>query len=343
MKLNSARAFEKHLEDAYPQHFSNLYLILIKEDDERYLCVKTAETALSRILSNPKMSTLIRPATKWKMGNLLGELQSPGFFDAVRLLIVQEIENYSKEDLDELHEYLKKPNPAVKLVLSSATLSRASNFYKHCEKIGVILELAEEKPWEKEKNVSEWLLHRLKQNNKTWQPEALQTLLRQIGPNKAILEQEVFKLVCYVGDRPSISREDVAAICLTQNVQNTWLFGESLLKKDFKTALEASRGAISDGANIIQVMRLLRSQFTTQLQIATILENGMGPAEVISQYPYMKGSLLERNLQIAGQLGSDKLKKGVLEIDKTELLAKNSQEDSQLLADQLIFNLTRVL
>lgn len=343
MKITSSRAFEKHLNDAYPNHFANLYLIIVKEDDERRLAVKTAEKMLSKILSNPHISIESRPAAKWKIGSLLEELQSSGFFDSTRLIIVQDVHDYVKDDLDLLHEYLKKPNPDVKLVLSCSTFSRVSNFYKLCEKEGVILDIAEEKPWEKEKNVAEWLQTRSKEYGKTWQSQALQTLMRQVGPDKGILEQELFKLACYIGERTAITAEDVAAICLTQNVQNAWLLGESLLKKDFKSALEASRAAIADGGNIIQIMRQARSQFATMLQIATILENGMGTSEVVNQYSYMRGSILERNLQIAKQLGSERLKKSILAIDNTELRAKNSQEDPQLLADQLIFNLAQTL
>lgn len=343
MKLNSSRAFEKHLEDAYPKHFAGLYLIVAKEDEERRLAIKTAEKMLSKILTNPKMSMESRTANKWRMGDLLGELQSAGFFDPIRLVFVHEIQDYSKEDLDKLYEYLKNPNASVKLIMSCSSFSKVSNFYKLCEKEGIILDIAEEKPWEKEKNVADWLAHRSKEHGKTWQQQALQALLRQIGPDKGVLEQELFKLVCYVGERTTITAEDVATICLTQNVQNAWLLGESLLKKDIKGALEASRAAISDGGNIIQMMRQARSQFATQLQIATILENGMGASEVVQQYPYMKGSILERNLQIAQLTGSEKLKKGILAIDATELHAKNSQTDPQFLADQLIFNLARIL
>jgi DNA polymerase-3 subunit delta len=335
--------FEKHLEDAHPKHFSAIYLIIAKEDEERRLAVKAAEKHISKILNNPKMSTESRPAAKWKIGDLLGELQSSGFFDSTRLVIVHDIDDYNKDDLDLLYDYIKRHNPAVKLVMTCSTFSKASNFYKTCEKEGVILEIAEEKPWEKEKNVAEWLAHRSKEHGKSWHPQALQALLKQVGPDKGVLEQELFKLICYVGDRPNIAAEDVSAVCLTQNIQNTWLLGESLLKKDFKCALEASRAAIEDGSNIIQMMRQARSQFSTHLQIATILENGMGTAEVVNQYPYMKGSLLERNLQTARQLGTEKLKKAILAIDETELQAKNSQTDPQFLADQLIFNLTRIL
>ncbi len=343
MKLTSSRAFEKHLEDAHPKHFSSIYLINVKEDEERRLAVKAAEKQIGKILSNPKLSTESRAAAKWKMSDLLGELQSSGFFDATRLVIVTDIDDYNKEDLDLLYEYLKNTNPAVKLVMTCSTFSKVSNFYKTCEKEGVILEIGEEKPWEKEKNVADWLAHRSKEHGKAWQPQALQALLKQVGPDKGVLEQELFKLLCFVGDRPNITAEDVSAVCLVQNIQNTWLLGESLLKKDFKGALEASRAAIEDGSNIIQMMRQMRSQFATQLQIATILENGMGAGEVASQYPYMKGSLLERNLQTAHQLGAEKLKNAILALDETELQAKNSQTDPQFLADQLIFNLTRIL
>lgn len=343
MKLTSTRAFEKHLEDAYPKHFAAHYLLMIKEDEERRLAAKTAERILSKLLTHPKMSTESKPANKWKIGDLLGELLSSGFFDATRLILVHEIEDYNKEDLDKLIPYLENPNPSIKLVLTTSGISKASNFYKLCEKNGVVLEIGEEKPWEKEKNVVEWLNHRAKEHGKSWHPQALQTLFKQIGPDKSILEQELFKLVCYVGERPTVTAQDVLDVCLTQNVQNNWLLGESLLKKDFKTALEASRAALEEGANIIQIIRLVRSQFATQLQIATILENGMGPAEVVGQFPYMKGSMLERNLQIAQRLGSEKLKKGLMAIDSTELQAKNSQVDPQFLADQLIFNLTRTL
>jgi DNA polymerase-3 subunit delta len=91
---------------------------------------------------------------------------------------------------------------------------------------------------------------------------------------------------------------------------------------------------------LIVLLRQLRSQFQTEIQICTILAQGGGASEVTRQFTYMKGCILERHMALAQSYGLQNCKNGLLSIDETELQAKNSALEASLLADLLMIKLT---
>ncbi|MBS4168292.1 hypothetical protein [Parachlamydia sp. AcF125] len=68
--------------------------------------------------------------------------------------------------------------------------------------------------------------------------------------------------------------------------------------------------------------------------------SGGNLADIAAQFPYMKGAILKKNLQMARAYGLERFKKGMMLIDETELLAKNSGADSACLAERLLIKLT---
>lgn len=340
MKYTNLRAFEKHIESAAPNHFSNLYLILSKDSYER----KKACDHLTKMLigkgNNPDLCLHIFDGEVHSIETILTELHSIGFFAKQRVIVVHNSDKLDKNATTKLENYFKSPSPSTYLVITAPTLNRATNFYKNGEKIGVMLDVPEEKPWEKEKSLQEWIHLEVGTKGKKIDPKACQCLLKQLGTDQNLLENELEKLCCYVGEREEITLRDIGAICSAVNIENGWQLGEAIFRKDVSSALRISKALLSDGTNLIALLRQIRSQFQTEYQISSLLSNGGTSQDVVQQFPYMKGQILERHLQMAQSYGMQKFKKGLLKIDETELSAKNSMQDPDFLAERLIITLT---
>lgn len=166
--------------------------------------------------------------------------------------------------------------------------------------------------------------------------QVCQFLLKQLGTDQSLLYQEIEKLFCYVGDRSEITLQDVSMISTSVNVENVWQLGDAIFRCDVNSALRISKALLNDGTALLALLRQIRSQFQTKFQICSILKNGGTSAEVVQQYPYMKGNILERNMQMALNYGMPRFKKGMIKIDETELQAKNSGADSDILLELLI-------
>lgn len=339
MKYSTLTAFEKHLVGAAPNHFAEVYLILAKESFARKQAIDRLSKLVIKEESSGEFCLQIFDAERQPIDLILQELETLSFFIKKRLIVVHNVEAFDKASTTKLESYLANPNRSVCLVLTASSVNRNTTFYKKTEKAGVILDVAEEKPWEREKSMVEWLRAEAALAGKQMTPQTCQLMVKQLGTDQALLHGEMQKLICYVGEKSSIEERDISAICVSINLENIWQLGEALFRRDAATALRISKNFLSEGTALIAFLRQIRSQFQTEYQVCSILSRGGTAAEVAQEFPYMKGAILDRHIQQSQAYGMQRFKEGLLAIDETELKAKNSSADPDLLAERLIIKL----
>jgi len=340
LKYTILSAFEKHLESAAPNHLSDIYLIMGKEAFVRKQAVDRLIALVLRGEPSPELCIFQFDAERQPVESVLQELEMLAFFVKKRLVVVRNADAYNKDATLKLETYFASPNRTVCLVLEAAAINRATTFYKNAEKVGVLLDIAEEKPWEREKSVAEWLRNESNRMEKVMAPSTAQQLVKQLGTDQALLHSELQKLVCYVGDRTSIEAKDVSIMCGSVNHDNAWQLGEAIFNFESATALRISKALLLDGVALIALLRQIRSQFQTEYQVCSILTAGGSASDVGQEFPYMKGAILERHVRQSQSYGMARFRKGLLAIDATELQAKNSGTDPDFLAELLIVKLT---
>jgi len=340
MKYNQLRAFEKHLQEAAPQHLLPVYLILGKEDFARKEALDGAIKMILEEAKNPKLCCKVFNPPQNSLQDVIAELEAFSFFEERKVVVAHQIEKWVKGDLSGLELFFSRPVKGVTLLLSSAALAANTNLYKKIEKAGAILDLPEEKAWEKEKSMQAWLIQQAARSGKKMDGMTAQTFVKQVGTDQATLGQELEKVICFIDQREAITPKDVALVCPINHSETIWQLGEALFKRDAGGALRISKGLLADGSPFLGLLRQIRSQFQTEYQISCILAEGGSPADVAQSYPYMKGAILEKHLHNARGYGKDKFREALLAIDATELMAKNSGADEDLLNEHLIYKLT---
>lgn len=334
VKINNLRAFEKHVGDSAPNHFSNVYLLISKEPYER-------KSALDKLRAHLQHEPKTFDGDSLNAGEVLDELNSLSFFSKQNVVIIHNVDKPKKADLQALEDYFVKPNSRSFLLMTATSFSAATNFYKKVEKVGVIMDIPAEKPWEREKTVAEWLHYTAAAMGKKISMPVCQALIKQAGSDQAVLEQELHKLVCYIGDRAEITLNDARAICLVTNTETIWQLGDAIFRRDAGTAIRIFRSLENEGSHFLSLLRQIRGQFQTGLQISSIISQGGTPDQVTALFPYMKGGILDRNIKTVREYGLNRYVKGLQLIDETDLQAKNSGGDTDLLTDMLIVRLTQ--
>lgn len=340
MKYDQLKAFEKHLEGSFPHHFSNLYMILAKDEGERKIAV---EKLLNFLLADSKdrsLSLVNFDGEKLDLESVFSELNTNSLFGGKRVILVHNGDKLQKKQMEAFQHYFAHPSRKHYLAISAASINRNTNFYKQAEKAGVIFDQGEEKPWEKEKRLVEWIFGRVAENKKQISPQVCQCLIKQIGTDQILLEQELQKLFCFASDRQEITLQDLSAVCVSVNIESVWQLGDALFRKDAKTSLKIMKDQLDDGVVLLTLLRQIRSQFQTEFHVCSILSSGGNSQDIAAEFPYMKGAILDKHIQTAGRFGMDSFKKAILAIDETELMAKNSIADASYLAERLIISLT---
>ncbi|NGX42863.1 MAG: hypothetical protein K940chlam7_01151 [Chlamydiae bacterium] len=340
MKYSNLRSFQKHLQEAAPQHFVPVYMLLGKDDFDRKEAVQQLVPALLGKSKPPDHALRVFDGERLSIDEVEQDLHSMTLFADRRVVLINHAEKLNKQATSKLEKYFENPNPSLFLVISASTINRATRFYKNAEKMGIVLDIAEEKPWEKENSLAQKVVEKVQKQGKTIDQNTSRYLIKYAGMDQASLQQEVEKLICYVGERSQITEEDICAICTGVNTKNVWQLGDAIFRRDAKLALSVANGLLADGESFFGLVRLIRSQFQTKFRICSIFLAGGGDAEVQKQFPYMRGQILQQNTQLARSYGTDRFRKGLLAIDHSELLAKNSGLSYPLLFERLIFTLT---
>ncbi len=339
MKYDNLSAFEKHLTDTPSQQFKPLYLVLGKEAFE---CQEATQLLLRFLLPSHsrELSLSTWEASQLEEDALWTALHTRSLFCETRVIWIQQADKLKKSIQEGLEKFLARPQSSLHLILSASTWQKNTAFYKAMDQVGVILELAEIKPWEKEKRLAEWINKQAMAARKLMSYQVCQSLVRQLGCDSSVLTQELEKLFCFCEGKKEITQQDVEAICTKQQHESIWQLGEALFRRDTHVALQMAHAFLHNGHALLPLLRQLRSQFQTEYQISLLLAQGKRGPDITQEFPYMKGQILERHMWQAQHYGLDALKQGLLLLDATEMRVKNSQIEEKILIELLIVQLT---
>ncbi|MBS0622608.1 MAG: hypothetical protein JSR80_06585 [Verrucomicrobia bacterium] len=184
------------------------------------------------------------------------ELQTPSLFFTQETIIVREVDKLASTTLEWIIDYAEtaKGKPLVLL----ATALRPGKLQQAVGLGGVVVDLTQVAPWEKERKALSWL------KEQGLEDLAARLLLSRVGAERALLLGEVEKLRTYVGEG-SIAESAVADLAVGIPNEAIWELGKALLARDNK--------------HIVRVWRSLRAQEVAPIAIVAALKVQMRRAE----------------------------------------------------------------
>ncbi len=241
MKYVKIDPFEKHLEEALPDHPSELYFILMEDPFERSFLAKG-------ICRKIGLDVIHCESEK-----LLEELESPSLFSEKRVLVCD--------------TPTEKEIPKANDLIMIFTGKSPPLFYKGMEKMGTTLDLSGEKPWDRKNRLQRWLLGRAREKGKILSDDGVAYLLDFSHADFSTLLQELDKVVVYSGEEKILTLEMIKTICTIDPVQDGWQLSEAVVLG----------GPIHFGeTDLYALIGQLRYQLQLGLQIASAKE----PAKV---------------------------------------------------------------
>lgn len=319
MRYTQMEAFYKHLKGSAPHHLCRIYLICCSDPYER-------KAALDRVLSYLKgPDSLVSHfcAGDAPFGKVLDALNSPKLFGGDPLVVVDEVD---KKLHDALSPWFVEPLEYGYLFMTSKTRVNHSFAEKH----GVVLDLTQEKPWEREKR---WIttLHEMAQNaGKKINQDAAQLLLERLDSDAALVSNEMYKLLCYSADRSVVSRADVEEVCRVSKNYSLWHVADELIwEKNFR----ASAADLSDSSFFYGLLAALRQQLQIGLRMSALIEAQVPLSEWKAHFPKIWPKALERKARIAQRFCAKYFRNGLNLVFEMELLAKNGQVPTEALID----------
>ncbi len=183
MRYTQLSAFQKHLASAAPHNLCRVYLISCVDSFER----KSALDSLISYAASPDAQVIRYVSGETSVTEILDALNSPRLFGGEPIVVVDEID---KKLHDALSPHFKEPLSFGYLFLGS----KGKIGSPFIETQGVILDLTEEKPWDREKRLAEKLQAMAKSAGMRLSADALPLILERVEGDAALLAQEMEKL-----------------------------------------------------------------------------------------------------------------------------------------------------
>jgi DNA polymerase-3 subunit delta len=325
MKYQNVQAFEKHLQEAFPEHLSRVYMVVGPCDFERKRLIERIVEVIKR--KEADLSTVSYQTSNVALSQVFEQLNTRPMLGGQAMVILEEIEKLKKNDCEALAEYLARPSPFAYLILGGASLKGLGELYQKGKKELVLLDLSEEKPWDRERRLKEGLAWQASKAGKQLKADVAAYLLEWIGPDVPSLEQELSKLLCYVGERQKIELDDVRAISSSREKSGGWHLAESLVWTG------ASSPPPSDLSSLFALIGQIRYHLELGAQFQALLELGVPPQEIATHLPQVRSASFDKFFPIARQKPSGYFQRGLSLLFELELGCKNSAGDPLLLFD----------
>ncbi|MDE3045685.1 MAG: hypothetical protein KGJ02_03475 [Verrucomicrobiota bacterium] len=301
----------KHLKVAGPHLLSRVYLLCVPDDFERGQLFQ----AILRPLLTPDHSLQRFSGEGLDQRAFFDHLQTPSLFGGEPIAVLDEVEKLPKKSFS-----LPSMSFGYLLMGSRGKTPLAAAV----EKEGVVLDLLDEKPWEKEKRQQQLLEARAKSAGKTLTPEVIPLLFERLEKESSTLESELDKLICYVGDKNVIDRNDVLAISAESRTSTIWHTAEDLVWE--------GKGLL-DESEFHALVPALRSQLQLGLKIATLLSQNASSEEWSQALPRVFPRTLEKRTSQAAKLGLPYFVKGLEALFDIELKSRTGSQQYGALLD----------
>ncbi|CEK13334.1 DNA polymerase III, delta subunit [Chthonomonas calidirosea] len=151
--------------------------------------------------------------------------------------------------------------------------------------------------------VQKWLLQKAREENKNFEPEALELLITTTGQELYALEQELAKLFAYTGTRSTITKADVQTLATDTPEEVIFAAVDAVVKRQTELALhllaELHRYDPKPQAVAAKFLALLARQFRLLWQAKLLIERRIHPSQV-SHLPEDIATELPKEASITG-------------------------------------------
>jgi DNA polymerase-3 subunit delta len=164
------------------------------------------------------------------------------------------------------------------LLLTAIQVDRRTRLYKRFEEMGAALYLGLERDRSgkiSRENLLEFMTQRLRQTGRNLDSRARETILARAGDDLRAFQQELDKLVLFVGDRSSIRAEDVEAIVTDQG--EGWVFDltRAIAERDARAALMQLGRLLAHGEHPLKILATVSAEARRLLYARQLLETDL--------------------------------------------------------------------
>lgn len=189
-----------------------------------------------------------------------------------------------------------------------------------------------------DRDIPSWVNNRIAKRGATIAPEALDLFIGYVGGTLRALINEIEKLFIYLGDRTSITAEDVGSVIGASKNWNVFELQKALGEKKLDRSIEIAERMIRAGEPLQLTVTMLTRYFTILwrlLELRARSKDQTTMAREVGVAPFFIGEYLSAT----SRFGLPGVRNAFAALLSTDLALKTSRADHEVLASLLLMSI----
>ena len=188
--------------------------------------------------------------------------------------------------------------------------------------------------------VPAWIAARVRLKQKDASPEACRMLQAYVGNSLRSLDNEIDKLLIYIGERKEITGEDIAAVVGASKGFTVFDLQNCIGKKDMKESLTVLARMLEAGESPQLIIVMLTRFFTTLLRISELKQRRIPDSQFAAELrisPYF----LKQYLEFYSNFSPSHVENGFRALLSADAELKSTTSDPRIVMDLLVYSLIK--
>jgi DNA polymerase-3 subunit delta len=329
--------YEDFLAGAKKQGIGTLYLFVGAEDFLIDQCIKHIVDALVP----PEMRGFnldVLYGTRDEAKDVVAHASSYPMMGERRVVLVKEFERLvlAESARDIVARYLQHPLESTCLVLVAAEPDFRRKPFPELKKTATVISCD---PLY-DNQVPSWIAAMVHARDKEASPEACRLLQAYVGNSLRSIDNELDKLLIYVGDRKEIKEEDIAAVVGASRGFTVFDLQNCIGRKDTKEAITVLGRMMQAGESPQMIIVMLTRFFTTLLKITELKRRQVAESQFAAELrisPYF----LRQYIEFQSNFPQGHIERAFHALLAADAALKTSAGDPRIVMDLLVYSLIR--
>lgn len=266
---------------------------------------------------------------------VLARLRMLTMFGKRRLMMVENVDTWPKDQKKAILDYLKRPSPAACLVLTKSQKKGGEEIHAAVESVGVVVQF----PAISERELPRWLQEKAGGMQKVLSPNAGAFMVEQVGTDLHRLEQELQKIVAYVGARERITVEDARDVVSWQRNFTVFELLDFISRRQRGKAVASLRRLLLAGEPPLVIISLLARQVRILWQVKEGFERGLN-ASAIGTRIKLPGTIVNKYAAQAAQFPHDRLYTMHRSLSDADIRMKTTNTSPEWILESLVLQMS---
>ncbi|MBN1246963.1 MAG: DNA polymerase III subunit delta [Anaerolineae bacterium] len=263
------------------------------------------------------------------------------FLSAVRIVVARDVLSKVRADAtQEIVDVLPDVAPTTHLIFDEdKTLPKSHPLLKQSDAAGIQVQHFAVPD---ARSLPGWVVQRTRSYGGQIEGRAAAILAQNIGGNLRLLDQEIQKLLLYVGDRDEITAEDVRVMVpYIQSADVIFQLVDAMGQRDGRRAATYLHRLLEVGEHPLGIFGMIVRQFRLLIQIRWLIDQHYPQSQIVSRlslHPYVAKKVSAQ----ADQFTPSQLQDAYRLLMDTDLAIKRGEVPADIALDMLVAQLTRL-